>query len=103
MIELHHGGSMPYNPTIHHRRSIRRKNFDYAQPGSYFVTICAHNQNSIFGTIRNAEMHLNDVGRSVAQEWHKTGQLRPYIALDEWVVMSNHFHAIVYLQTRLRL
>lgn len=24
----------------HHRRSIRLKEYDYAQPGAYFVTVC---------------------------------------------------------------
>ena len=31
---------MPYNPVIHHRRSIRLKGYDYSQAGMYFVTIC---------------------------------------------------------------
>ena len=25
-----------YNPTIHHCRSIRLKDYDYSQPGMYF-------------------------------------------------------------------
>jgi hypothetical protein len=33
---------MPYDPSIHHRRSIRKKGHDYAGGGVYFVTICAH-------------------------------------------------------------
>jgi putative transposase len=32
---------MPYNPDIHHRRSIRLRGYDYAQRGAYFVTIVA--------------------------------------------------------------
>jgi hypothetical protein len=28
------------NPAIHHRRSIRLRNYDYSQAGAYFVTIC---------------------------------------------------------------
>jgi putative transposase len=34
--------SMPnkYNPDIHHRRSIRLKDYDYTQAGAYFITIC---------------------------------------------------------------
>ncbi|MDR3001624.1 MAG: transposase [Fibromonadaceae bacterium] len=31
---------MKYDPNIHKRRSIRLRNFDYTNPGSYFVTIC---------------------------------------------------------------
>ena len=32
-------GTMPYDPEIHHRRSIRLRGYDYSQPGGYFVTI----------------------------------------------------------------
>src|SRR4051812_46746834 len=31
---------MAYNPDIHHRRSIRLKNYDYTTPGAYFITTC---------------------------------------------------------------
>lgn len=40
---------MPYNPEIHHRRSIRLKEFDYTQIGAYFVTIVAQNREYLFG------------------------------------------------------
>jgi len=31
---------MTYNAEIHHRRSIRLRNYDYSQAGAYFVTVC---------------------------------------------------------------
>jgi hypothetical protein len=31
---------MKYNPEIHKRHSIRLPNFDYANIGAYFVTVC---------------------------------------------------------------
>ncbi len=37
----------------YHRRSIRLKDFDYSQPGGYFITICTHNRKQIFGEINN--------------------------------------------------
>jgi len=30
---------MNYNPEIHHRHTIRKKDYDYAQEGLYFITI----------------------------------------------------------------
>jgi putative transposase len=32
---------MAYDPDMHHRHSIRLMDFDYAQVGAYFITICA--------------------------------------------------------------
>ena len=31
---------MKYNPQKHHRRSIRLPEYDYTQPGAYFLTLC---------------------------------------------------------------
>jgi len=42
---------MPYNPEIHHRRSIRLKGYDYSQEGLYFITICVQDRESLFGEI----------------------------------------------------
>ncbi len=36
--------SKPYDPALHHRRSIRMNGHDYAGGGIYFVTICAHRE-----------------------------------------------------------
>lgn len=46
---------MTYNPAIHHRRSIRLKGYDYSQAGMYFVTICVHGCENLFGEIVGGE------------------------------------------------
>ena len=43
-------------------------------------------------------MQLSAIGEIVADEWQKPAIVRPYVVLDEWVVMPNHFHAIVGIQ-----
>jgi REP element-mobilizing transposase RayT len=40
-------------------------------------------------------MILNEFGRIVQDEWIKSASIRREIELDEFVVMPNHFHAIV--------
>ena len=35
---------MRYNPDRHQRKSIRLKDYDYSQPGYYFITICTQNR-----------------------------------------------------------
>ncbi len=88
---------MAYDPSIHHRRSIRLKGFDYTQPGAYFVTIVAHRRLPIFGEITGGVVHLNACGETCRAEWMRTATIRREIALDEFVVMPNHFHAIVMI------
>jgi len=84
-----------YNPNIHHRRSIRLKGYDYAQAGLYFVTICTQNRACLFGEIQNGDMILNEAGKMVDNEWLKLSQRFQNIQLHEYIVMPNHFHAIL--------
>lgn len=81
------------------RRSIRLRGYDYAQAGTYFVTICTRNHACLFGEVVDGEMRLNDVGRLVKDEWLRTGTIRPYVRVirQEFVVMPNHVHGIVWL------
>jgi putative transposase len=86
-----------YNPNIHHRRSIRLSSYDYAQAGAYFVTLCAHRRECLFGNIDNDAMVLNEYGEIVREEWLKSSEIRSEILLGEYIIMPNHFHAIVYI------
>ncbi len=90
---------MAYNPTRHHRRSIRLQGYDYTQPGAYFVTIVTHHRTHLFGAVVDGNMQLNDWGDIVRDEWFKTAQIRPYVQLrdDEFVVMPNHIHGIIWI------
>ena len=89
---------MIYDPEMHHRRSIRIKEYDYTQTGAYFITICTFKHKCLFGEIRHGEMRRSRFGEIAADEWEKTIRSRPYILPDEWVIMPNHFHAIVLIR-----
>ena len=90
---------MAYNPAIHHRRSLRIPGYDYSQNGAYFITVCTHNHKCIFGNIIDGEMKLNGFGEIIQTEWEKTVNIRAEIKLGEYVIMPNHFHAIVFITT----
>ena len=90
---------MPLQPNhLHHRKSIRLKEYDYSQPGEYFVTICTYQRDCLFGEIIKGEMHLNPLGFIVQEEWLKTQIIRPEIELDEFVIMPNHLHGIIIIK-----
>jgi REP element-mobilizing transposase RayT len=88
---------MPYDPTRHHRRSIRLKGYDYSQAGAYFITICTQDRACLFGKVVNGEMQLNDAGRMVLAEWNMLPERFPHVVLDAFVVMPNHVHGIVVI------
>ena len=78
---------------------MRIKGFDYTQPGAYFVTICTYQRACALGSIHNREIKLNDFGHVVQKEWFRTAELRQnvHLFLDEFVVMPNHLHGILFL------
>lgn len=87
------------HPQTFHRRSIRLPSFDYSQSGIYFVTLCAYQRGYLFGEIINAEMQLNERGKIIEEEWLLSERLRKEIHLDNFVIMPNHFHALIEIQT----
>ncbi len=88
---------MTYNPEKHHRRSIRLRDYDYSQPGAYFITLCTQNRECLFGDIVNGEMVLNEYGMVVKQCWLAIPQHFPHAQLDAYVIMPNHVHGIIIL------
>jgi REP element-mobilizing transposase RayT len=88
---------MAINPQIHHRRSIRLKEYDYSQAGGYFVTVCTHGRDCILGDIVEDNVRLNQFGEIVREEWLRTEQIRPEIRIDEFVVMPNHMHGVIII------
>jgi len=79
---------MKYDPQKHHRRSIRLKGYDYRNAGAYFVTICTQNRECVLDDpIVNGI--INDV-------WQALPSWFPTIELDEFVVMPNHTHFVVW-------
>ncbi len=80
---------MQYNPNIHHRRSIRLKNYNYSQDGYYFVTICTQNRQNHFQDQCVIEM--------ITRWWNRLPNKFPNIEIDEFIVMSDHIHGIVVI------
>lgn len=53
------------------RKSIRLQDYDYGQPGLYFITICTHDKACLFGNVVDSEMELNNFGNIVQKVWHE--------------------------------
>jgi putative transposase len=85
------------NDKKYHRRSIRLKGYDYSQIGAYFITICVHNRECLFGKIANDDITLNEYGIIAKNEWIKSSEIRKEIKLDEHIVMPNHIHGIIWI------
>lgn len=82
----------------HGRKSIRLKEFDYSSAGAYFVTICTHDRECLFGTVADEKIVLNDIGRIVENEWLQTAEIRDNVFTDAYIIMPNHVHGILFIE-----
>jgi putative transposase len=88
---------MKQHPDRPQRRSIRLKNYDYSQGGSYFITICINDHRCLLGSIINGTMQFSSLGESVQEFWLTMPLHFPNVILDDFVVMPNHLHGILTL------
>lgn len=88
---------MRTDASIRRRKQIRLKEYDYSQPGEYYVTICTKDRVHCFGEVMNEEMNLSMIGEIADRCWKELPGHFLNIELDEFVVMPNHIHGIVLI------
>ena len=88
---------MNLSPSLPHRRALRLPEFDYSQPGAYFVTIVTQDRKSLFGQISDGEMALNEVGRMVEEVIGGIPEHYPGVNAELFVVMPNHVHLLLLI------
>ncbi|GER94525.1 transposase [hot springs metagenome] len=79
------------------RKKLRLSGYDYSQPGAYFITTCVKDRQCVLGEIRDGQMYLNEWGKIVHQQWEWLHHQYQYLIMDAFVVMPNHFHAILVI------
>ena len=78
-------------------RKLLRLNTHHYDVGSYFITICTHRKQSLFGTIDNGSVELSDVGEIVEHCLMLLPNIHRRMTLVSHIVMPDHIHAIVAL------
>jgi len=80
-----------------HRRPLRLPEYDYSQPGAYFVTVCTRDRECILGEVVDASFRPNEMGTMVEHTLLWLTRQFPTIQLDAHSVMPNHLHCILLL------
>ena len=88
---------MGYDPEKYNRHSIRMKGYDYSLSGAYFVTIVAKNRKNILGWIERNQIRINEIGELVSYCWMRIPNNFDRTKLDEYVMMPNHLHGIIFI------
>jgi putative transposase len=76
-------------------KKIRLRNYDYRQPGKYFVTIVAKQREKFFGEVKNKEMKLSEIGVMADRFWKEIPIHFTHARIHEFVVMPEHIHGII--------
>ncbi len=88
--------------------TTRLKNWDYGSTGFYFVTICTRHHENYFGDIIQPvetqnfaslpypQLHPTPIGKITNQYWSEIPDHFPFVVLDEFVIMPDHLHGVLY-------
>lgn len=79
------------------RRTIRLKEYDYSNPGWYYVTICTKNFIRWFGNVKNGKVNYNTFGNIACKYFEEIPKHFEIIELDYFVIMPNHIHGIIII------
>ncbi|TRX20817.1 hypothetical protein FNW25_07425 [Flavobacterium franklandianum] len=104
------------------RKRNRMLGYDYSQNNLYFVTICVHNKICCFGDVGTGrdlslqidnqndidnpnhtirKMNLNEFGGIAENQWEWLANQYPYIVLYSFIVMPNHVHGVIEINSDL--
>ena len=81
--------------SFYKRKQLRLKQYNYADSGLYFITICVQHHLKYFGEITHDGLHLNQAGKMIEHLWLDIPKRFSTIELREYIIMPNHFHAII--------
>lgn len=81
------------------RKPNRLQNYDYAQNGAYFVTVCTLYKRCIFGAVRDGadepRMQMNESGLAVERIIRGIPLHYPSVEVTRSCVMPNHVHLLL--------
>ena len=90
---------MTFYPERQRRRTMRLPGYDYSALGAYFITICTHQRQRLFGRIVKGENQISPFGQIVEDFWWAVPTHFSHATLDEFIVMPNHVHGIVVIKS----
>ncbi len=82
------------------RKPNRLKGFDYSSDGAYFITICTKNKIQCLSKIVGANIvRPSSIGKIIEKDILKIEKIYPCIFVDSYVIMPNHIHLLLTIDT----
>lgn len=102
------------NESLPKRKNIRLKEYDYSEPGAYFITICTKNKEKLLWngeldiakfdwklvgghSVHPQGLPLSKEGIAVEQNLNKWDDTYKNVYLSSYVIMPNHLHIMVVI------
>jgi putative transposase len=63
----------------------------------YYVTIICHQRENLFGEILDGKVILSEIGLIAERNWANIPERFSGIKLDEFIIMPNHLHGIIFI------
>ena len=79
--------------------SARANWWNYGWVGAYFITICTKDREKYFGEIKDGKIYLSHAGILPDVFWNEIPKHGIDLELGAFVVMPNHIHGILILNT----
>ena len=70
--------------------------------GRILWTICTYQRECLLDHVVNGEMRLNEAGEVARRCWEDIPHHFHHVVLDAMVIMPNHVHAILMIQSPVR-
>ena len=87
------------------RKQLRLRNYDYANAGYYFVTICTYGKHNFLCYICTANpkkgrvtMQNTDIGSLIESSILKIPSIFSGVYVDQYIIMPNHLHFIIVIE-----
>jgi REP element-mobilizing transposase RayT len=81
------------------RKPVRWGDYDYSSAGAYFITINEKYRQAVFGSVMDGDMVHSAAGLIAARCLQDIHDHFPMVTVDCSVVMPDHVHAILAVQT----
>ena len=92
---------MSWYQNRYRRQSTRLNSWDYRRSAAYFVTICTKDRKHYLGDIVDNKMVLSNTGVIADVLWDEIRNYNRCVKLDVYVIMPNHIHGIIILNSNL--
>lgn len=86
------------------RKNLRLKEYNYAQNGAYYVTICVNDRLQILSTVGadahggpNLNVELTVTGKMVEKYISNINTVYEHVTVDTCVIMPDHVHLILMI------